>query len=106
MDRVLCGANAQSMKYYFNEEEFGKLPDTVRAVVGRAGVLHDWASMDLDTLCSVVASNFQRSYTARASHVSQMRRLPQSVKDLIASPQFKRIGAWPDRPIGIGERKA
>ncbi|MDD5832106.1 MAG: DUF6145 family protein [Clostridiales bacterium] len=30
MDRVLCGANAQSMKYFFNEEEFGKLPGAVR----------------------------------------------------------------------------
>ena len=81
--------------YYNADEEFSKLPDTVRAVVGSPGVLHDWASMDLDTICSVVASNFQRSYTARASHVAQMRRLPQAVKELIASPQFKRIGAWP-----------
>lgn len=30
MDRVLCGANAQSMKYYFNSEEFGKLPKTIQ----------------------------------------------------------------------------
>ncbi len=30
MDRVLCGANAQSMKYYFNEDEFGKLPQPVK----------------------------------------------------------------------------
>ena len=89
--------------YYNAEEEFNKLPDTVRAVVGSAGTLHDWASMDLDTLCSVVASNFQRSYTARASHVAEMRRLPESVKNLIASPQFKRIGAWPGAKTCIGE---
>lgn len=92
--------------YYNAEEEFNKLPDTARAVVGSAGTLHDWASMDLDTLCSVVASNFQRSYTARASHVAEMRRLPESVKNLIASPQFKRIGAWPGAQTGIGEGKA
>ncbi|MDO4961484.1 MAG: DUF6145 family protein [Eubacteriales bacterium] len=30
MDKVLCGANAQSMKYYFNEEQFGKLPAAVK----------------------------------------------------------------------------
>ncbi len=30
MDRVLCGANAQSMRYYFNEEDFGLLPEEVR----------------------------------------------------------------------------
>ena len=30
MDKVLCGANAQSMKYYFNEAEYGKLPKAVQ----------------------------------------------------------------------------
>ncbi len=30
MDKVLCGANAQSMKYYFNEQDFGKLPQPVK----------------------------------------------------------------------------
>ncbi len=30
MDEVLCGANAQSMKYYFNEAKFSKLPKTVQ----------------------------------------------------------------------------
>ena len=92
--------------YYNAEEEFAKLPDTVRAVVGSAGVLHDWAAMDLETLCSVVASNFQRSYAARAAHVSEIRRLPQAVRELIASPEFKRIGAWPGRQIGTGEENA
>lgn len=27
---VLCGANAYEKKYYFNEEMFGKLPDSVK----------------------------------------------------------------------------
>ncbi len=30
MDNVLCAANAQSMKYYFNEENFGMLPKTIK----------------------------------------------------------------------------
>ena len=30
MEKVLCGANAQSMKYYFNEEQFGKLPKMIQ----------------------------------------------------------------------------
>ena len=30
MDSVLCCANAQSMKYYFNEDEYGILPDEVK----------------------------------------------------------------------------
>ena len=31
MDTVLCGANAQSMRWYFNEEDFGILPEEGRA---------------------------------------------------------------------------
>ena len=27
---VICGANAYEQKYYFNEEIFGKLPDSVK----------------------------------------------------------------------------
>lgn len=30
MDTVLCGANAQNMKYYFNEEAYGKLPQQIK----------------------------------------------------------------------------
>ena len=30
MEKVLCGANASNMKYYFNEEEFGILPQQVK----------------------------------------------------------------------------
>ena len=35
MDKVLCGANAQSMRYYFNEEQFGILPEPVREELKR-----------------------------------------------------------------------
>lgn len=28
--KVLCGANAYEQKYYFNEEEFGKLPQSIK----------------------------------------------------------------------------
>ncbi len=30
MDNILCCANAQSMKYYFNEEDYGILPEEVK----------------------------------------------------------------------------
>ena len=34
MDTVLCGANAQSMRWYFNEEDFGILPEKVKKEQG------------------------------------------------------------------------
>lgn len=30
MEDVLCAANASTMKYWFNEEKYGKLPQTVK----------------------------------------------------------------------------
>lgn len=94
---------ACSRSYYNAEEEFTKLPDTVRSVVGSASILREWSTIDTNTLNSVIASNFQRSYSARASHVAEMRRLPQNVRDFIASPEFKRIGAWPKTCKQIGK---
>lgn len=89
---------------YNAQEEYDKLPDTVRAVLGGAQTLHDYAQMDLETLNSVVASNFQRSYAARASYVAEMRKWPKEVKALIASERFKAIGAW-EQPKELDEAK-
>lgn len=83
--------------YYHAAEEFEKLPDTIRAVLGGPSALHDYANMDEETVNSVVASNFQRSFTARRDHVIEMRKLPEDVKLLLHSEEFKRIGAWPGK---------
>ena len=60
--------------YYHAAEEFEKLPDTVRAVLGGPSALHDYANMDEATVNSVVASHFQRSFAARRDHAAQMRK--------------------------------
>lgn len=91
-------ARASKRAYYNAQEEFDKLPDTVRAVLGSASALHDYATMDSETLGSVVASNFQRSYAARSAYVVEMRKWPEEVKQLVESERFKAIGAWaPDK---------
>jgi len=76
------------------QEEFDKLPDTIRAVIGGPIALRDYAMMDSETVNSVVASNFQRSFTARRDHVTEMRMLPADVKAFIETEQFKALGAW------------
>lgn len=93
-------SRAASRSYYNSQEEFEKLPDTVRAVLGSPATLHEYSLMDPQALGTVVASNFQRSYAARAEHVIQMRKWPDSVKALIENDAFKAIGAWPkeERP--------
>ena len=83
--------------YYHAAEEFAKLPDTIRAVLGGPSALHDYALMDEDKVNSVVASNFQRSFTARRDHVIEMRKLPEDVKLLLNSDEFKRLCTLPSK---------
>lgn len=64
-------------------EEFEKLPPAVKRIVGSPSQLRDWASMDSETLHSVVASNFQRSYKVVATREKEIAALPDDVKKLI-----------------------
>lgn len=65
---------------YGAREEFDKLPPVVRRLVGSPNQLREWAMMDSDTLNSVVASNFQRSYRARAASEREYMALPSDVR--------------------------
>lgn len=67
--------------YYGAQEEFDKLPPVVQRLVGSPNQLREWALMDSETVSSVVASNFQRSYKARASHEREFLALPAEVKN-------------------------
>ena len=65
---------------YNSAEEFAKLPPVVQRLVGSHMQLKEWAAMDSETLQSVVASNFQRSYKVRAKNEREYLALPSSVK--------------------------
>ena len=67
--------------YYGAQEEFGKLPPVVQRLVGSPNQLREWALMDSETVSSVVASNFQRSYKARAANEREFLALPTEVKE-------------------------
>lgn len=74
--------------YYGAKEEFDKLPPVVQRLVGSPNQLREWSLMDSETISSVVASNFQRSYKARAAHEREFLALPSEVKqtmELVAS---------------------
>ena len=76
-------------------EEFEKLPPAVKRIVGSPSQLRDWASMDGDTLHSVVASNFQRSYKVVATREKEISTLPDDVKKLINFAMNKEPEALP-----------
>ena len=76
-------------------EEFEKLTPAVKRIVGSPSQLRDWASMDSDTLHSVVASNFQRSYKVVATREKEIAALPDDVKKLIKFAMNKEPEALP-----------
>lgn len=76
-------------------EEFEKLHPAVKRIVGSPSQLRDWASMDSDTLHSVVASNFQRSYKVVATREKEIAALPDDVKKLINFAMNKEPEALP-----------
>ena len=65
---------------YNSQKEFDKLPPVIQRLVGSPNQLREWAQMDSDTVSSVVASNFQRSYKARAAQERELLTLPTAVR--------------------------
>ena len=70
---------------YGYREEFAKLPPEVQNAVGAPEQLRQWAMMDVDTVQSVVASNFQRNYRTMQARKKELGKLPQGVRDMIAT---------------------
>lgn len=69
---------------YNSQEEFDKLPPTMQRIVGSPAQLREWATMDSQTLHSVVASNFQRSYKAISAKEREIAKLPADVRQMVA----------------------
>ena len=70
---------------YESREEYDKLPREVQRLVGSPNQLRDWALMDSDTVHSVVASNFQRSFAARQKADNDFKDLPRDVQAMIGT---------------------
>lgn len=68
---------------YHAGEEFAKLPPVIQKVVGSAYMLHTWAMTNGDDLETVIASNFQRAYRARAKDAMERLALPSDVRDIL-----------------------
>lgn len=50
---------------YNSREEFDKLPEEIRQIVGHPSQLHEWAMLDAHEVSTVIASGFKRSWRAR-----------------------------------------
>ena len=78
-------ARAVANSNYNSAEEFAKLPDDIKQVVGSSATLREWAGMDSGQFNTVVQSNFMRSYKAKSQSNKEYKALPQSVKTFIES---------------------
>ena len=56
---------AASRGTYNSREEFEKLPEDIREIVGSPRMLYEWAQMDPNELNAVIAPGFKRSWRAR-----------------------------------------
>lgn len=80
---------AISRGIYSSKENFERLPPEIQRIVGSPNQLREWAMMDSDTVQSVVASNFQRSYRAKMKQKAEFDALPNDVKQLVQSVSLK-----------------
>ena len=77
-------AAATRNSLYNAQAEFDRLPPTVQRLVGSPLQLREWATMDADTVSSVIASNFQRAYRVRSASDREYMKLPDDIKKVIS----------------------
>lgn len=85
---------------YGAEEEFQRLPDTVKEAVGSPGQIREWASMPSETVQSVAQSNFLRAYRVAAERASKAVRVPVSLKGI-----YQRTRLFPELEVREEEPK-
>lgn len=69
---------------YNSADEFEKMPEIARRLVGTPNQLKEWAMIDIDELQTVTQSNFMRSYRARATSEREYLALPSDVKQMMS----------------------
>lgn len=87
---------------YNSVAEYAKLPPLIQKLVGSSNQLRDWSQMDIDTLDSVIGSNFQRSYKVSAKKERDYAAIPADIKAVIApiADRFRLEGSktYQERP--------
>lgn len=86
---ALVSKAASRGTYY--QEEFAKLPPIVQKAVGRAEQLYKWGQMDAETVESVVASNFMRSFRAIQKREKENALLPPNIRQQLQSRGMKHL---------------
>lgn len=77
---------------YHSKEEFAKLPPEVQRAVGSPEQLRQWAGMDAETVESVIASNFKRSFRVQTERAEEVEKLPPQIRQMLGNVSTKMIG--------------
>ena len=64
-------------------EEFSKLPPLVQKAVGTSDNLRNWSQTNLDSVETVIQSNFLRAYRVEAQRAAEISKMPSDVKTMI-----------------------
>lgn len=70
---------------YYADEEFEKLPELVQKAVGSPSQLRNWAQSDIQSIETVIQSNFLKTYRGLAKREQEYNALPENVKQLLGS---------------------
>ena len=83
---------ALSNSSYHAKEEFDKLPLVVQKTLGRFEVLQEWAGMEIDTVQSVIQSNFIRNYRTVLQREKEHNKLPTRLREILEAAGAKMTG--------------
>lgn len=82
-DSILCCANAQSMKFYFNEDEYGILPEDIKKALKIAAV----------TYCSDAGGTLVFSFDAQHKlHLQAIDPIDEIGSDLLIRRMQRDMG--------------
>lgn len=69
--------------YYGAVEEFSKLPPLVQKAVGIPDNIRNWSQTNLESVETVIQSNFLRAYRVEAQRAAEISKMPSDIKTMI-----------------------
>jgi len=82
---------------YGYQEEYMKLPPDIQKAVGVAENLRDWSQVDMNTLDTVIQSQFLKSYHIVQNRMSEAHRTAPNVSQRIADLQQRILLPKPEK---------
>lgn len=83
-------SKALSRSIYHYQSEYDDLPPDIQKAVGKAENLREWATMDTETVQSVVQSQFLRSYRTVSKRMDNAGKISEDLADILRLPVKER----------------